>query len=96
MILLLTQLFNVSIIALIWGGAIRVNQGVVLHRTGCSPLTIICHRYLLSLSSLLILVFNITKALACAGRIESIFEVQPSMKVGSMDLISRLMKMFRS
>lgn len=41
---------------------------------------------LVELIKLANLVINITKALACAGRIESIFEVQPSMKDGSMDL----------
>ena len=76
---------NVSIIALIWVGAIRVNQGS-LTQGQVVALYNYMSQILVELIKLANLVINITKALACAGRIESIFEVQPSMKDGSMDL----------
>ena len=76
---------NVSIIALIWVGAIRVNQGG-LTQGQVVALYNYMSQILVELIKLANLVINITKALACAGRIESIFEVQPSMKDGSMDL----------
>lgn len=76
---------NVSIIALIWVGAIRVNQGG-LTQGQVVALYNYMSQILVELIKLANLVINITKALACAGRIESIFEVQPDMKDGIMDL----------
>ena len=76
---------NVSIIALIWIGGVRVNAGA-LTQGQVVALYNYMSQILVELIKLANLVINITKALACAGRIESIFEVQPSMKDGSMDL----------
>ena len=71
---------NVSIIALIWVGGVRVNQGAL---TQVVALYNYMSQILVELIKLANLVINITKALACAGRIQSIFDVKPSMQDGT-------------
>ena len=72
---------NVSIIALIWVGGVRVNQGA-LTQGQVVALYNYMSQILVELIKLANLVINITKALACAGRIQSIFDVKPSMQDG--------------
>ena len=73
---------NVSIIALIWVGGVRVNQGA-LTQGQVVALYNYMSQILVELIKLANLVINITKALACAGRIQSIFDVKPSMQDGT-------------
>ena len=67
---------NVSIIALIWIGAIRVNAGALTQGQ-----VVALYNYMSQLANLII---TITNALACAGRIESVFEVTSGMADGSV------------
>ena len=73
---------NVSIIALIWIGGVRVNQGV-LTQGQVVALYNYMSQILVELIKLANLIINITKALACAGRIQSIFDVKPGMQDGT-------------
>lgn len=74
---------NVSIIALIWIGAIRVNAGA-LTQGQVVALYNYMSQILVELIKLANLIITITKALACAGRIESVFEVTSGMADGSV------------
>ena len=74
---------NVSIIALIWIGAIRVNAGA-LTQGQVVALYNYMSQILVELIKLANLIITITKALACAGRIESVFDVTSGMADGSV------------
>lgn len=74
---------NVSIIALIWIGAVRVNSGT-LTQGQVVALYNYMSQILVELIKLANLVINITKALACAGRIDSVFQVESSMQYGEV------------
>lgn len=73
---------NVSIIVLIWIGAVRVNSGV-LTQGQVVALYNYMSQILVELIKLANLVINITKALACAGRIQGIFDISSSMADGT-------------
>ncbi|MDO5382362.1 MAG: ABC transporter ATP-binding protein [Eubacteriales bacterium] len=73
---------NISIIALIYVGAIKVNSGV-LSQGQVVALYNYMSQILVELIKLANLVINITKALACAGRIQTVFDVESSMKDGT-------------
>lgn len=73
---------NISIIALIYIGAIRVNMGA-LSQGQVVALYNYMSQILVELIKLANLVINITKALACAGRIQTVFDVESSMKDGT-------------
>ena len=74
---------NVSIIALIWIGGVRVNAGV-LTQGQVVALYNYMSQILVELIKLANLIITITKALACAGRIESVFDVTSGMADGSV------------
>lgn len=76
---------NVSIIALIWIGAIRVNSGS-LTQGQVVALYNYMSQILVELIKLANLVINITKALACAGRIQNVFDVKSSMADGKLEI----------
>ncbi len=75
---------NISIIALIWIGAVRVNAGS-LSQGQVVALYNYMSQILVELIKLANLVINITKALACASRIDSVFAVESSMEYGSLE-----------
>ncbi len=75
---------NVAIIALIWTGAIRVNEGS-LTQGQVVALYNYMTQILVELIKLANLIINITKSLACANRIDSIFKIENSMKSGTCD-----------
>lgn len=72
---------NLAIIALIWVGAIRVDAGT-LTQGQVVALYNYMSQILVELIKLANLVINITKALACANRIEGVFGVTSSMEDG--------------
>ena len=74
---------NVSIIALIWIGGVRVNAGA-LTQGQVVALYNYMSQILVELIKLANLIITITKALACAGRIESVFEVKSGMSDGDV------------
>ena len=74
---------NVSIIALIWIGAVRVNLGT-LSQGQVVALYNYMSQILVELIKLANLVISITKALACSGRIDTVFQVQSGMEYGKI------------
>ncbi len=76
---------NVSIIVLIWIGAIRVDAGTL--STGqVIALYNYMSQILVELIKLANLIISVTKALACANRIDEIFGVQSDMVDGKIDI----------
>lgn len=73
---------NLSVIALIWIGALRVHSGT-LTQGQVVALYNYMSQILVELIKLANLVINITKAMACANRIDNIFTVSSSMQDGT-------------
>lgn len=73
---------NVAIITLIWVGALRVNSGT-LTQGQVVALYNYMSQILVELIKLANLIINITKSLACAARIDGVFDVTSSMKDGT-------------
>lgn len=72
---------NIAIIALIWTGAVRVNEGTLT--TGqVVALYNYMSQILVELIKLANLIVTVTKALACANRVEGIFEINTCMTEG--------------
>lgn len=76
---------NAAIIALIYVGAIRVEHGA-LTQGAVVALYNYMSQILVELIKLANLIISITKGLACANRIEGIFDMQSSMKNGEKDM----------
>ena len=75
-------IINVAIIALIWIGAIRVDMGIITQ--GAVVALYNCMSQILTeLIKLANLIINITKSVACGNRIQSVLEVEPSVKDGA-------------
>lgn len=75
---------NVAVILLIWIGALRVNAGN-LTQGQVVALYNYMSQILVELIKLANLVVNITKSIACASRITSVFEVNSSMEDGEAE-----------
>ena len=75
---------NLAIILLIWIGAIRVQAGT-LSQGQVIALYNYMTQILVELIKLANLVINISKSLACARRIENVFEIRSSMQDGEVD-----------
>lgn len=73
---------NVALVVLLWTGAIRVDGGVIT-QGAVVALVNYMSQILVELVKLANLIIQITKALACAKRVDAIFEVQPSMENGT-------------
>ncbi len=71
-------LINIATIMLIRTGAIRVSMGA-LQQGGVVAMYNYMAQMIVELVKLASLIITINKAIACADRVESIFEVQPSM-----------------
>lgn len=74
-------IINVAIIALIWIGAIRVDMGIIT-QGAVVALYNYMSQILTELIKLANLIINITKSVACGNRIQSVLEVEPSVKDG--------------
>lgn len=77
-------IINVAIIALIWIGAIRVDMGIIT-QGAVVALYNYMSQILTELIKLANLIINITKSVACGNRIQSVLEVEPSIKDGTKD-----------
>lgn len=77
---------NISIIALIWIGAVRVNSGT-LTQGEVVALYNYMSQILVELIKLANLIISVTKALACSNRIDSIFAIESSMKEGHIESV---------
>ncbi len=73
---------NGAIAALIWAGAIRVDAGI-LTQGQVVALVNYMSQILVELVKLANLIITVTKAVACGNRIQSVFEITPSMTEGS-------------
>ncbi|HEX3029321.1 MAG TPA: ABC transporter ATP-binding protein, partial [Clostridia bacterium] len=76
-------IINASVIALIWVGAIRVNNAV-LTQGQVVALYNYMSQILVEMIKLANLIISMTKALACMNRITNIFEQRSSMQEGSV------------
>lgn len=75
-------IINMAIIALIWIGAIRVDMGIIT-QGAVVALYNYMSQILTELIKLANLIINITKSVACGNRIQSVLEVEPSVKDGA-------------
>ena len=75
-------IINVAINALIWMGAIRVDMGIIT-QGAVVALYNYMSQILTELIKLANLIINITKSVACGNRIQSVLEVEPSVKDGA-------------
>lgn len=75
-------IINLGIIVLVWVGAIRVNQGDITQGEVVALYNYMS-QILVELIKLANLIVTITKALACAGRIENVLEMEPSIQEGT-------------
>lgn len=73
---------NIALVVLLWTGAIRVDNGIIT-QGAVVALVNYMSQILVELVKLANLIIQLTKALACAKRVDAIFEVQPSMENGS-------------
>ena len=73
---------NVGLVALLWTGAIQV-QGGILTQGAVMALVNYISQILVELIKLANLIVLINKALACANRIQAVFEMEPDMDRGS-------------
>ncbi|WP_455617674.1 ABC transporter ATP-binding protein [Eisenbergiella sp.] len=75
-------IINGAIIVLVWTGAWRVENGIIT-QGAVVALVNYMSQILVELIKLANLIITITKAIACGNRIQSIFEIESSMKDGS-------------
>ncbi len=81
----LTYVFvNLAIIALLWTGAIRVDNGA-LSQGKVVALYNLMGQILIELIKLANLIVTVTKAAACGSRIESVLKMQPSLTIVKQD-----------
>lgn len=73
---------NGAIAALIWVGALRVDAGI-LSQGQVVALVNYMSQILVEFVKLANLIITVTKAVACGNRIQSVFEIKPSMEEGS-------------
>lgn len=71
-------IINAATIILLYTGAVRVNEGTITQGQVVALVNYMS-QILIELVKLANLIITITKALACANRIESVFEIQSSM-----------------
>jgi len=76
------SIVNISAVVLIWVGAIRVDSGLIKQGELVALINYMS-QILVELVKLANLIVTITKAVACGNRIQSIFEISPSMEDGS-------------
>lgn len=74
---------NVALVVLLWTGAIRVDSGIIT-QGAVVALVNYMSQILVELIKLANLIIQITKALACAKRIESIIEVENSQQIEAL------------
>lgn len=77
-------IINVALVVLLWTGAVRVDSGVIT-QGAVVALVNYMSQILVELVKLANLIIQLTKALACAKRVEGIFAVTSSMANGSLE-----------
>lgn len=76
-------IINAAIIALIWSGAIRVEMGI-LTQGQVVALYNYMSQILVELVKLATMIISITKAVACGNRISDVFDIENSLKNGTV------------
>lgn len=70
---------NAALIAIVWIGALQVDSGIIT-QGAVIALVNYMSQILVELIKLANLIINITKSLACANRINEVFDLEPSVK----------------
>ncbi len=76
-------IINVALVVLLWTGAVRVDNGVIT-QGAVVALVNYMSQILVELVKLANLIIQLTKALACAKRVEGIFAISSSMENGTL------------
>ena len=82
-------IINGAIVVLVWTGAIRVNSGYITQGEVVALINYMS-QILVELVKLANLIININKSIACGNRIQSIFEMQPSITDGSGQKVDKV------
>lgn len=77
-------IINIALVVLLWTGAVRVDNGVIT-QGAVVALVNYMSQILVELVKMANLIIQLTKALASARRVESIFDITSSMKSGTLD-----------
>ena len=75
-------IINGAIVVLVWTGAVRIDNGYITQGEVVALINYMS-QILVELVKLANLIININKSIACGNRIQSIFEMQPSITDGS-------------
>ena len=82
-------IINGAIVVLVWTGAVRVDNGYITQGEVVALINYMS-QILVELVKLANLIININKSIACGNRIQSIFEMQPSIKDGSGQKVDKV------
>ena len=82
-------IINGAIVVLVWTGAVRVDNGYITQGE-VGALINYMSQILVELVKLANLIININKSIACGNRIQSIFEMQPSITDGSGQKVDKV------
>lgn len=80
---------NGAIVVLVWTGAVRVDNGYITQGEVVALINYMS-QILVELVKLANLIININKSIACGNRIQSIFEMQPSITDGSGQKVDKV------
>ena len=82
-------IINGAIVVLVWTGAVRVDNGYIAQGEVVALINYMS-QILVELVKLANLIININKSIACGNRIQSIFEMQPSITDGSGQKVDKV------
>ena len=82
-------IINGAIVVLVWTGAVRVDNGYITQGQVVALINYMS-QILVELVKLANLIININKSIACGNRIQSIFEMQPSITDGSGQKVDKV------
>ena len=82
-------IINGAIVVLVWTGAVRVDNGYITQGEVVALINYMS-QILVELVKLANLIININKSIACGNRIQSIFEMQPSITDGSAQKVDKV------
>ena len=82
-------IINGAIVVLVWTGAVRVDNGYITQGEVVALINYMS-QILVELVKLANLIINIKKSIACGNRIQSIFEMQPSITDGSGQKVDKV------
>ena len=82
-------IINGAIVVLVWTGAVRVDNGYITQGEVVALINYMS-QILVELVKLANLIINIYKSIACGNRIQSIFEMQPSITDGSGQKVDKV------